>query len=160
MADSPYRLRDRRIVTRSLTPTIATGAYTAKDAVGGLLTFVNAVDADVGSGTIKSLIIVDEAKQNDITILHLFDRTFTASADEAIFSPSDADLVNHIGYIKMLATDMEELDDNGIGVIRNIDMPFTLVSGGTSLFGQIMTLGTPTYGDAGGLTVKLVIEQN
>ncbi len=146
--------------TISITPTIAVGAYTAKDAVGGLLTFADAADVSYGSGTIKAMIIVDEAKQSDITLLHLFNQTFTASGDADIFSPSDADLLNYVGYIEMVVADYEDLDDNSIGMVRNIDLPFNLVSAGTSLFGQLMTQGTPTYGDAGAITVKLVIEQD
>ena len=79
----------------SQTPTVSTSpAYTAKDAVGGLLTFANAVRETGGSGVLMGVTVIDASMQMPSLELVLFDRTFTAAADNAIFSPSDADLAN------------------------------------------------------------------
>ena len=47
----------------SQTPTVTAGAYSANDAVGGLLTFANAARFDKGGGIIKDVIILDDAGQ-------------------------------------------------------------------------------------------------
>lgn len=145
-------------VTISQTPTVtAAGAYTAKDAVGGLLTFANAADVNYGSGTIKAVVLIDNDSESAAMQLHLFDRTFTASTDNAIFSPSDADLLNYIGSI--LVTTYTALEDNATATVQT-DLHFNLVSGGTSLFGQLATTGTPTYTATSDITVKLVVMQD
>lgn len=81
------------------TPAITAGAYSAKDAVGGLLTFANAARVQGGIGVIEKLVITDLSIQAAELILVLFDRTFTAMADNAPFDPSDADLANCLGWI-------------------------------------------------------------
>ncbi len=150
-----------RTVTLSAIPTVtASSAYTAKDAQGGLITFTNAVKKGRGSGTIEAIIIIDDAKQADITEIHFFNQTFTASVDHAIFSPSDEDLENYIGYGEVIVADFIDLDDNSVAVIRDLNLPFNLVSGGTSLFAQMVTRGTPTYAAVDDITVKVVIRQD
>ena len=158
--DSPYRLKQQMPVTLSVTPVINTAIYTAGDALGGLLTFTSAVHDGRESGVIQAFIIIDDALQSDITELHLFNQTFTASANNAIFSPSDADLQNYIGYVECIVADYTDFEDNSAAAAKNINLPFNLVSGGTSLFGQLVTRGTPTYAAVDDITVKLVILQD
>ena len=156
---SEYRIRDKRVTTLIATPAIsAAAAYTAKDAIGGLITFTNAAFADVGSGIIHSLTVVDNDSEEAPLQVHLFNQTFTASADNAIFSPSDADLNKFIGVVGVVDTDYFPLDDNSVATVTGLNLPFNLVSGGTSLFAQIATeTGTPTYTAATDLTIRLGI---
>lgn len=49
-------------ISISQTPTVTAGAYTAGDAVGGLLTFANAARNSGGGGVIKDVIILDDAR--------------------------------------------------------------------------------------------------
>lgn len=139
----------------SQTPTITAGAYSAKDAVGGLLTFANAVRATPLSGVLHAVTVIDDAAQAAELVLVLFNQTFTATADNAAFDPSDADLENCIGKIKIMATDYNAFADNAVAQVRSIGLPIKLV--GTSLFGQLMCTGTPTYAATGDLTIKVHI---
>lgn len=145
---------------KSQTPTVTAGAYHAKDAVGGLLTFANAARVAAGSGVIHAVTIIDNAAQSAELVLVLFDRTFTASADNAAFDPSDADLANCIGVIKITSTDYQALADNAVACVKGIGLPYELPAAGTSLFGQLMCTGTPTYVAATDLTVKLHLLQD
>jgi len=142
------------------TPIITAGAYAAGDAVGGLLTFANAVRAAGGQAVITKVVITDDAAQRVALDLVLFDRTFTATADNAPFDPSDADLANCIGYIDTAATDYANFVDNAVAAkLSGLRMPFPIALNGTSLFGQLVTRGAPTYAATDDLTVKLTIER-
>ena len=82
MSDSPHRYRNKIVKTFSATPTItAAGAYTAGDALGGLITFAKAADKTFGSGNMISITVIDNDKESAALELHLFNQTFTASAD-------------------------------------------------------------------------------
>ncbi len=142
------------------TPTITAGAYSALDAVGGLLTFAGAARVTGGSILIHTVVVTDLAKVSAALVLVLFDRTFTATADNGAFDPSDADLANCIGSIPIATTDYQALNDNGVATVRGVGLgPLTLL--GTSLFGQLMlpSGSAPTYASTADLTVKVGVVQ-
>lgn len=140
------------------TPTITAGAYGAKDAVGGLLTFANAVRVAGGTGTLHAVTVVDDGMQSAELVLVLFDQSFTPTADNAPFDPSDADLENCIGKVVVLAADYNAFVDNAVACRSGIGLPLKL--DGTSLYGQLMCTGTPTYTSTADLTVKVHILQD
>ncbi len=141
-ATNPLPVSLPSIVRVTQTPTVSTTpAYTAKDAVGGLLTFANAVRASGGSGQLLTVTVIDNSQQRPSLELVLFDRTFTASTDNAIFAPSDADLANCIGVVAINA--WSDFSTNSIATVSAVGLGFVL--NGTSLFGQLVTRGTPTF---------------
>jgi len=126
----------------SQTPTVSTSpAYTAGDAVGGLLTFANAVRESGSSGVLMSVVVIDASQQRPSLELVLFDRTFTASTDNAVFDPTDADLANCIGVVAIGS--WSNFSDNSVATVSGVSLPIVL--NGTSLFGQLLTRGTPTF---------------
>lgn len=140
------------------TPTITAGAYAAADAVGGLLTFAQAVSVYKGDARIVKVVVIDDAMQDENLILHLFDRTFTPMADNDAWTPSDADMQNSIGSIEIpVAAYFAGANNSKATVLVIFD--FALVSGGTSLFGQLECVGTPTYSATDDLTVKLTVQR-
>ena len=139
-------------------PTITAGAYSAKDAVGGLLTFANAARAAGGTGIIHSLTLADKADAKAVLELWLFDRTFAAVADNAAFDPTDAELLTCVGVIPIAAADYFSAADNGAACVRNINLQYMLKSDGTALFGQLKCIATPTYASTSDLSVTLAIE--
>lgn len=143
-------------VTVSQTPTITAGAYTAKDAVGGLLTFANAVRISGGKAVINSVTIIDKSQQAAGLELWLFNQTFTATADNAAFDPSDADLANAVGVIPISSVDYYLATDNELATVRNAGLQYQLT--GTSLYGQLKCTGTPTYESTSDLTIVLSIQ--
>ena len=123
------------------TPTVSTSpAYTAKDAVGGLLTFAAVAQTDQKSGVVTSVTIQDNSQQRPSLELVLFNQTFTASTDNAVFDPSDADLANVVGVIAV--NSWSDFNDNSVATVTCY-LPYVLT--GTSLFGQLVTRGTPTF---------------
>lgn len=126
----------------SQTPTVSTSpAYTAKDAVGGLLTFANAARVSGGTLILQTVAIIDNSQQMPVLDLVLFDRTFTASTDNAVFAPSDADLANIVGVVSLAA--WSDFSTNSVAVRAGLGLAIKL--NGTSLFGQLVTRSTPTF---------------
>lgn len=142
-------------VTASQTPTITAGAYTALDAVGGLLTFTGMARQSGGTVLIHTVTVTDLADVKAALTLVLFDRTFTATSDNAAFDPSDADLLNIVGIVPIAASDYADFNDNAAAVRGNLGIVATL--DGTSLFGQLfLPAGSaPTYASTSDLTVKV-----
>ena len=136
----------------SQTPTVTAGAYLANDAVGGLLTFANAARVIGGSGVIKSAIILDDAGQDAETELWLFNATFVAMADNAPWAPSEADLRKLIAIITTENGAWFAAGTPSAAAVE-VSQSYTLV--GTSMFGQLVTRGTPTYAATDDVTVIL-----
>lgn len=145
-----------KVIRLTATPTITAGAYVANDAVGGLLTFANAARSSGGSIIIEGITIVDEASQAAALELVLFDQTFTNTADNAAFDPTDADLANVIGVIAV--STYYTFTDNSVATRFGLGLACKL--SGTSLFGQLLTRGAPTYVATDDITVILHVTQN
>lgn len=146
--------------TISQTPTVTAGAYSADEAVGGLLTFENAATPtgnDVGGGIIKDLIILDDAGQDAELELWLFSETFTAMVDNAAWNPSQADLRN---LVAVISTANGAWFDAGTESVARIEVSQRYDLDGTSLFGQLVTRGTPTYTATDDVTVILGLLQD
>jgi len=146
-------------ITIAQTPTVTAGAYAAGDAVGGLLTFANAGRVSGGGGVVKTFTLIDDAGQ-DVTIeLWLFNQTFTAMADNAAWAPSEADLENLVGII---STQESSTGWAAAGTPSAITVPCSLRYDvtGTSLFGQLVTRGTPTFAATDDVTVKIGLLQD
>jgi hypothetical protein len=141
-------------------PTIsAAGIYAAGDALGGLLTFVNAARV-AGGGTITKIVITDEDQELAPIELHLFNQTFTATADNAPWDPGDADLANYIGYVDIPATDYADFVDNSAAAkASGLRMPFDYGLVGTSLFGQMVVRSAPTYTATDDITIKITVRR-
>ena len=139
----------------ALTPTITAGAYTAGDALGGLLTFGGAAAVAAGRGTITKVVIVDDDNELQPIDLVLFNQTFTPTADNDPFAPSEADLENCIGHISIAATDYASFSANAVATKRNVGFDYTV--NGTSLFGQMVIRDVGGYAATDDLTVKITV---
>jgi hypothetical protein len=148
-----------KVVRLAVTPTISTSpAYSLKDAVGGLMTFTNAVRASGGSGTLQAVQIEDKAQQLAALDLVLFDRSITAPTDNAVFAPSDTELSQCVGHIPFLNADYADLSTNSVATRLGLGLSFVL--NGTDLFGVLVARGTPTYASTTDIVVALTIIQD
>lgn len=143
--------------TISQTPTVTAGAYSANDAVGGLLTFANAALITGGGGVIKDVIILDDAGQDVEMELWLFDRTFVAMADNAPWAPSEADLRN---LVAIISTGDGAWFAAGTPSAARVECSQRYDCVGTSLFGQLVTRGTPTFAATDDVTAKIGLLQD
>ena len=143
----------------SQTPTVSAGAYSANDAVGGILTFANAGRVATGSGIIKSMLIIDDAGQDAELELWLFNATFTAMSNNAAWNPSQADLRK---LVAIISTGDGAYFDAGTESAARVETSqgYNLAAAGTSLFGQLVTRGTPTYAATDDVTVIIGLLQD
>lgn len=151
LTQSTISLNQTRITVQPVVST--TPAYTAKDAVGGKLTFTNAARTSGGSITIQTAVIIDRSQQMPVLELVLFDRDFTASNDNAAFDPTDADLAYCVGVIKI--SDYSDFNDNAVAVRTGIGLTAKLE--GTDLYGQLVTRSAPTFVATTDIVVALTI---
>ena len=140
-------------------PTITAGAYSANDAVGGLLTFANAARVSGGGGIVKSLIILDDEGQDAELELWLFSVTFTAMADNDAWAPSEGDMENLVGIVTTTDGAYFQAAAGARSAARvEASQRYDLTA--TSLFGQLVTRGTPTYAATDDISVILGILQD
>lgn len=144
-------------ITIQQTPTVTAGAYVANDAVGGLLTFANAARAAGGGGVIKDLIILDDAGQDAKMELWLFSQTFVAMVDNAPWAPSEADLRY---LIAIITTDDGAWFSAGTPSAALVEVSQRYDAVGTSLFGQLVTRGTPTFANTDDVTAIIGLLQD
>lgn len=144
-----------RLISVSVTPTITAGAYSAGDAVGGLMTFANA-----GSGAmlkIISVVVIDKGDQKAALNLFLASSSFTATADNDPINISDSDAAKSIGCISIATGDYVDVGGASVAT-KQVGFIGYVDSSDTSLYGQLITTGTPTYASTSDLIVQLVVE--
>lgn len=135
-----------------VTPTIDTAIYASGDTIANaLIAFPNAVLAAGGVAKLDKVVIVDAAVQSIAGELWLFSDVVTPAAMNAPHSISDADAALCVGVVPFGTYYPSAL--NSISVAKGVDLPFTVA--GTTLYGILVTRGTPTYGNAAALTVVL-----
>jgi len=148
-------------VVLSLTPVLTVaGVYAANEFVGTsatALVFAGAARVAGGSGKIISATLIDFALQSASTELWLFTTAITPPADNAAWTLSDADCLTCVGVITFATYYASAL--NSVANAPQTGLPIGFVTPGTTLWGALVTRGTPTYA-TGDLTVRLVIEQD
>jgi len=140
------------------TPTITAGAYSSGDQVGGKITLTGSANSSIPTGIISSVELTDKAAQGVDYDVVFFDTDFTAVADNAAADPSDTDLLN-IVCVAQITTHIA-FADNGTSQAQNVNCPFSLGSGNTSLYVALVVRGTPTYASTSDLTLRVGILQD
>jgi hypothetical protein len=132
----------KRISVASAGLTTATTAYTAGDQVGTQFTFANAARASGGFGYIVGVTLVDAADIIGAYDLVLTRSSITLAADNAAYAISDAHALEIVALIQLNGA--YDLGNNRIAQATNIRIPFDC-SGGTSLFGGLITRSAHTF---------------
>lgn len=116
-------------------PGIGTGAaYATGDAFGSRLILPVPV-----KGVIQSVTFVDKDNEKLAKDIYVFANDFTATADNAAFAPSDADLLNCVGFISLSGGDFAANSANAVAHRDNIGLAYTAPSG--YLYFQFVTRG-------------------
>jgi hypothetical protein len=137
-----------------VTPTITAGAYSAQDMVGGKLTLTNAMRVVGGKGYLYSLEVIDTDKIAAALDIHLFSAMAGAYADNGAEAISAADALNHLGVVRILATDyLAKANFYAAQPDPSTFKSILLKSGAASrdLFAIVVCTGTPTYTHTTGL---------
>lgn len=133
--------RQQLVFHRQLIPrTTGNTAYTAADAVGGMLTLP--LFRPYRGGVIETVSIIDITAQKAALILTLFEQPFTATADNSAFAVADSAYLSGVATFTIAATDYADSSAAAIGTVK----PALYVASQTGiLYGQFETSGTPTY---------------
>lgn len=155
---APINVSDATVnVTVSVTLTVG-ATYATGDFVGTTSTpisFANAVRTSGGSATIRSITISDPAASTAAALeLWLFNATVTPPADSAAWNLSDADGLKCVGVIPIPTTAQFVSSATGVMHVGALGLQFHCAA--TTLFGALVTRGSPTY--TGTLQVMLEIE--
>lgn len=139
----------------TVSPTVATSAYSDGDVVGGLLEF-DVSDFRVNGGIINQLVMIDEDSQAEPFYLYLFDALPTTIADDAAFAPTIADLQKLCAVISVEAGDYVTINSLDYVIKSDINNVFSSNTG--KLYGYLVaTGGTPDYTNADTLQLTLYI---
>ena len=84
--------KSKRVSVTGLT--VTNGAYSAKDVVGGLMTFAGALTNGVDTGLLQSITANVKSAQTGVFVLHLFKSQPSSIADNAVFALSSADALS------------------------------------------------------------------
>lgn len=146
-------------------PTITAGAYTANDALGGLMTFAGAAAFDGGSGMVVAvrLLIANPTPAAPGIDLHLFNRAVTPAADNAAASFTVADLDDGAwcGFVPVRSNDwMSAAATNLVAAYKETRVPFHCASGSKDIFGAMVDVDGATYGATDDLEVVLTVLQD
>ena len=146
-----------RVITAS--PTVDTNAYATGELVGGKLTFTGSK-----AGFVVSAQITDLAAQAVDFDVVLFDANPSATTftDQAAFDIADADIPKVIGVINFPSTSRFAFADNSVHFVGGLGIPFSgsMVSGNPTIYGALISRGTPTFAASTDVKVKLAISQD
>lgn len=144
-------------VNVSVSPTVTAGAYSAGDVVGGLLTFANASRNAGEGGVVKNIMVIDDAGQDAELELWLFKDTISGIADNEAFAPPESDLRN---LVVIASTEDGDWFECGTPSVARVEVSQRYETVDTSLYGYLITRGTPTFVATDDVTVIVSILQD
>lgn len=155
---TPFNVSDATVnITVSVTLTVG-ATYASGDFVGTSATpisFANAVRTSGGSATLRAVTISDPAASTAAVLeLWLFNATVTPPADSAAWNLSDADGLKCVGVLSIPTTAQFLSSVTGVLHLNNLQLQYHCAA--TTLFGALVTRGSPTY--TGTLQVILEVE--
>jgi hypothetical protein len=144
-----------------VTPVIDTAAYTAKDAVGAVFALTDIVAPGAG-GMIVGLTVIDIDDQKAALELFLFDTLLVGTANNAAFpttSPTEAIIASTcIGRIAIPAASYVSATAIAVAEVA-CNVLVRPPSDLTTIYGQLMTSGTPTYTAVNSLVLAVKVQQ-
>lgn len=145
--------------------TVDTNIFASGDALhSGAILLQNCFQGDNHSGTLETIVVIDQDNEKSALSLHFFrgDPSGVAPVVNAAFDPSDADLDNlYIGYAPVAAGDYKSFADNAVATVRNVGLSIVQdTKGDRDLYLVAVSEGTPTYTAATDLRVILTFRQD
>lgn len=136
----------------TVVPTI-TGAYSANDVLGGLLTFNDAAKYGGGGGKVLAVEIVSKIAWVNADLL-MYDEPPTVPADNVASALAAADIGKVVGLA--VFTSSTSFGTPNVALKEYGGLGYSC-KGGKALYGQLVTRGTPTY-TAADLAVSIIVE--
>ena len=135
-----------------VTPAVIVQTYTANDVVGGLLTF-----SGLRNGTLQSITVCDNAAQAVDYLVILFESAPATIDDGDEIDLTDSDLPKIIYQDSLTsASNRQVFIDNSYHYLYGLSVP--IWSAGGTVYGFLITTGTPTYAATSDITVTLQVK--
>ena len=152
----------RKVIT--VTPDLASFAtpYSSGDVMGAANTITDAATDTKGVVKLDSLVVLDKANQKAALDIIFFDEAPAASfgADNAAYALNDSDLSKVVGRVSVATGDyVSSSTNNAEATLKNIELTMQARAGVKDLYCVVVSRGTPTYGSASDLLIKLALEQ-
>jgi len=137
----------------------ASSAYSAGNAVGGLITIAGAARVSGASGAagtsglLQSVVVNAKSAQTTQMDLIVFSANPTGSTctDKTAIAVAAADFDKVLGVAHV--TDWTNLGTPSVGQAQNLSIPYALASS-TTLYGCLVTRGTPTFAATSDISVS------
>lgn len=153
----------RRVVT--VTP--AAASFVTQYSSGDVIGAVNEIPlASVSSGLaikLDTVVVLDKANQKASLDLVFFNENPATSigTDNNAYALDDTDLTKVVGRFSITGSDyVSSSTTNAEVTYRNVGLTLGLKAKSKSLWMAVISRGTPTYGSASDLIVKLALEQD
>ncbi len=140
---------ETEIVVVRVKPVIGTGAYASGDALGAKFGLPDVVREKGGAAILESVVVLDQDDEGVQIDFPLFARNFTATADNAAFAVTDADLEFCVGVVSV--SNYANFSVNQVGTARGLGLALVIPTG-RDLFCQAVVRGTPTFAATDDLT--------
>lgn len=158
--------RDTPTVFVSASPTCDTSAYATGELIGGKLTFSYATQEKAGTGYIVSVAVMDLSAQAVDMDLVLFgaNPAATTFTDQAAFDIADADASKVIAVINLGSSSRFAFADNGVKFLSGLSIPVRSIDSNNAntqtIYGALVSRGTPTFAAATDVKITLAILQD
>lgn len=139
------------------TPTVSTSAYATGDCVGGLMTFSTAFSESGGTGLLQRVTIMCKSAQTAQLDMILFSDNPSSSTltDNAAIAIAAADFDKVAGVVHI--TDWTNLGTPSVGFAYGLALP--IKGTGTSMYGVLVSRGTPTLASTSDIKVQIQVIQ-
>jgi hypothetical protein len=120
--------------------------YSIGDNVGAKFAIPGAVRVAAGMGIMQSIIVIDKSKQAQPLSVFLFKSIPAGTyADNAAENISAADWLLFLGQMDIVAADYVTRANASVASIGGYNLDIKAAAG-TTIYGLVVTTGTPTYG--------------
>lgn len=140
-----------------VTLTLDTLVYASGDVLSDTATLTNAVRANGGRATLRSIVVIDEDDQGIAFDIVFFSATQSLGTKNVAPAITDAAARDALGHISIVAGDYIDLGGVRIATLKNIQLKLQAATASRDLFLGTITRGAPTY-TASGLRLRLALD--
>lgn len=146
-----------RLLVPAAQPVVTAGAYTSGQSIGGKLSFDMSAFKDRPDILLQSLLLVDQAKQQALIDLLIFDSnpSGTTFTDNATLDIADADMIKLAAIIPI--SSYSAYNDNCAAYASNLAEFFRIdpTAASPTLYAHLVSRGTPTFAATSDVSLRL-----
>ena len=137
------------VVNVQVTPTLDTLIYASGDVLFATTAMTGALRVSGGKAVLQSVSITDKDDQKPAMNLVFFRSNVALGTINAAPNISDADSLQVVGIVPIVAGDYYDLGGASVATVRNIGLVVDATTGTTLYVAAFLSAGTPTHTAAG-----------